>query len=200
MNKVIGFTGLAGCGKDSLFTILSEITNGNVVRFALADALKQELREHVQKLYNIDIFNCSREDKELIRPIMVDHGKIKRKQTQGRYWTELLQKSISAYPESGKVAIITDIRYIEYPKDEFFWLKQELNGLLVHISKYVVNPQTGGKVFSLPPNREEAINDPLLAKKADHRIFIEDCKGDLSLLRERAYPILQEFAKTYGII
>ena len=66
---------------------------------------------------------------------------------------------------------ITDIRYDEYDKDEVYWLKNEMNGILVHISQfnsYLDSETKEHKVdFLLPPNELEEKNDPKLKKAAD---------------------------------
>jgi hypothetical protein len=166
MRRVIGLSGVAGSGKDTLFSLLA-LRNPKIKRFALADYLKKEMSPFIKTLYGIDIFNCSREEKNLIRPILVSHGKIKRTITHGTYWTSKLTEEITKFltedPEN--IAIITDIRYAEYEEDELHWLKNEMGGYLIHISLILENNQK-----LLPPNKEEEQNDPLLKKNADYRI------------------------------
>lgn len=167
MKQVIGLSGVAGSGKDTLFSLLS-LRNSNVKRFALADILKQEISPFLKDLYGIDILNCSREEKNLIRPILVEHGKIRRTLTSGTYWTSKLTTSIQEFValDPNNIAVITDIRYAEYEEDELFWLKKTLNGHLIHIT------MTLGKGEKLqPPNKEEEINDPVLRKSSDLRVI-----------------------------
>lgn len=166
MKQVIGLSGVAGSGKDTLFSLLS-LRNSNVKRFALADILKQEISPFLKDLYGIDILNCSREEKNLVRPILVEHGKIRRTLTSGTYWTSKLTTSIQEFValDPNNIAVITDIRYAEYEEDELFWLKKTLNGHLIHIT------MTLGKGEKLqPPNKEEEINDPVLRKSSDLRV------------------------------
>ena len=40
--------------------------------------------------------------------------------------------------QSNDIPIVTDIRYSEYKKDEVDWVKNELNGVVVHISQYEI--------------------------------------------------------------
>lgn len=167
MKQVIGLSGVAGSGKDTLFNLLS-LRNLNIKRFALADILKQEISPFLKDLYGIDILNCSRDEKNLVRPILVEHGKIRRTLTSGTYWTSKLTQGIKEFIslDPKNVAIITDIRYAEYEEDELFWLKKTLNGHLIHIT------MTLGKGEKLqPPNKEEEINDPVLRKFSDLRII-----------------------------
>jgi hypothetical protein len=116
----------------------------------LADALKQEIAPFLKDLYGIDIFSCSREDKNLVRQILVEHGRIRRIATNGTYWTNKLTQSIKDYVDAApeNVAVITDIRYSVYEEDEVFWLKNIMGGSLVHIAMMV---NKGEKLQ--PPNK-----------------------------------------------
>lgn len=163
MKKIIGLAGVAGCGKDTMFALL-QARNPNVKRFALADRVKEELRTFLSDVYKTNIFECSREQKDLVRPMLVSHAKIRRTETNGTYWTDAITKDIldhaNAAPEN--IAVITDIRYCEYVKDEVFWLKKVLNGHLVHLSMMV-----DGRKFMLAANDEEKRNNPSLKRAAD---------------------------------
>ena len=86
MKNIIGLGGIAQSGKDFFFTNLKKTTKRNVIRFAIADELKKELFSLIKNTYNVDIFNCSAEDKEKIRPMLLSHGKIRRNDSKGRYW------------------------------------------------------------------------------------------------------------------
>lgn len=160
---VIGIGGLAGSGKDTFFKILAK--KMNFKRYALADKLKLEIREKLRKDYNIDILNCTREEKDRIRFELVNFGKDKRASSKGRHWIQILEREILPLKEN---ICITDIRYDEYSHDEAFWLQSQMGGILVHVSIFdIVN---GNKVFPSALNDEEAQNDPRLKKKADYII------------------------------
>ena len=64
-----------------------------------------------------------------------------------------------------KVNIITDVRFDEYEKDEVYWVKNEINGVLIHIAKY--EEINGKRIFLQPANAAEARNNPNLIDKAD---------------------------------
>ena len=74
-----------------------------------------------------------------------------------------------------KYKIITDIRYDDYEMDEVSWLKDELGGILIHIS------MIGEDGEPIPPaNPEEARNNPELIEKADFKVewpYKKDCKN-----------------------
>jgi dephospho-CoA kinase len=161
MNKIIGITGVAGSGKDLFYSLLSKKRHAS--RFALAYELKNELRDFSMSLYGIDPVSCSRADKEKIRNLLVFHGDFRRKQTEGRYWIEKLEQKINF--ANSEVICITDIRFVEYEKDEIHWLKKEKNGILIHISRILEDG-----TIKLAPNEKEEKNDPILKDMADYRI------------------------------
>lgn len=162
--KNIGLAGVAGCGKNTIADILTLFFNRLHIptqQLSIANNLKKELVESSKELYGIDSLNCSREEKDIIRPFLVAHGKIKRNLSNGRHWVEKLNKDLN----SEKINIITDVRFNEYEKDETFWIKNEINGILIHVSRY--EELEGERVFIKPANKEEEENDPKLKEKAD---------------------------------
>ena len=155
---VIGLAGVAGSGKDTFYSILS--SKINTKRFSLADKLKEEVKPWCWKHYGIDPLNCHRHEKEMIRDFLVFHASYMRSKTNGRYWVDKIDDEIRSSTE--KYKIITDIRYDDYENDEVTWLKDELGGILVHISMIRENGEP------VPPaNSEEARNNPKLIDKAD---------------------------------
>tara|TARA_Y100001973_G_C5183886_1_gene326616 strand:+ start:610 stop:1197 length:588 start_codon:yes stop_codon:yes gene_type:complete len=161
---IIGISGVAGSGKDTLFSLFSSRTKCK--KFSLADELKRETREWCIEHYGIDSLNCSREEKEQIRSFLVFHGTQKRLASEGRHWIEELNPKIKDYTESnGELCVITDIRYDDYERDEVYWLKNEINGILIHVEMILPD----GSVVP-PANPEEHRNDPKLKSKADFKI------------------------------
>ncbi len=162
--KNIGLAGVAGCGKNTIADILTLFFNRLHIpaqQLSIANNLKKELVASSKELYGIDSVNCSREEKDIIRPFLVAHGKIKRNLSNGRHWVEKLNKDLN----HEKINIITDVRFNEYEKDETFWIKNEINGILIHVSRY---EEIGDeRVFIQPANKEEEENNPKLKKEAD---------------------------------
>jgi len=200
-NKVIGLSGVAGSGKDLFFTLLSKIKKCR--RISIADALKEEVNPWTKEHYGVNSVTCSREEKELIRPFLVFHANLKRGQSQGRHWINILDKNIKNLKlDDDEVLVITDIRFDHYTDDEVFWLKQELNGLLVHICNYC-KVNSGGAappiiVEKNPANDSEKINDPKLKINADHCIrweFMQKPKVETYETLTKKYII--PFAKKY---
>lgn len=161
---VIGITGVAKSGKDSFYAIANQYFSRLGVktkRFALADQLKEDLADFILNKIGVDLHNMSPSQKELIRPLMVAYGSTKRQQTNGKYWTSIIQNKINEF-KNDHIIFITDIRYSYYPEDELYWLKTVNDGKLVHISRI---DETG--IFIPPANEEEKINDPILKSQSD---------------------------------
>lgn len=179
-NNIIGLTGVARSGKDTFYLILERFLKEKgleVRRVALADELKKELSDFVEKKFKINLNKCEGQDKELIRPLMVAYGKCRRAQTEGKYWTAIVESDIKNFRKQNIIPIITDIRYIEYKDDEYAWLKNH-NGILIHISRKLDD----GSIIP-PANIEEKANDNKLKAVADYSICWETCQ-DINFLYE----------------
>ena len=191
--RVIGISGVAKSGKDQFFRLLKqklEKAGVETHRYAIADRLKEELRNFIGWYYEFDLMSCSPEQKEDMRPLMVFHGTHMRKMTKGRHWVDFLSRQIERDEPKG-VVCITDVRFDQQDIDEVDWLKNELGGKLVHISRYtelkdtgVLNHITSGVVanarsYVKPANEFEEANDPKLKEKADYRIEWPTVYGSL---------------------
>ena len=170
MSIVIGISGVAGAGKDLFFSLLRRALSERGIeagRYALADELKNEISPLLLNLYGIDINACDRGVKDFYRPLLVFHGKVRRHETEGRYWTDKVSSKIKSENLSG-VSCITDIRYDFYEKDEVYWIKKDMGGILIHISLFKM--EKGERVTKLGANDEEREFDPILKSKADYNI------------------------------
>jgi len=186
-NNMIGLTGVARSGKDTFFSILKRYLKEKNIesqRIALADNLKYELGDFVKDKFKIDLAKCDGSDKELVRPLMVSYGKCRRIQTEGKYWTSLVEPKIKDLNKSNVLPIITDIRYIEYKEDEYTWLKAH-NGILIHISR-----KLDDGTLVPPANIEEKSNDNKLKAVADYSVSWETCQ-DVNFL----YELMQKHLK-----
>ena len=186
-NSMIGLTGVARSGKDTFFSILKKYfkeKNINTQRVALADELKKELEDFVDKKFKINLNKCEGSEKELIRPLMVAYGKCRRVQTEGKYWTSMVDSTIKDLKKNGTLPIVTDIRYIEYKDDEYSWLKNH-NGILIHISR-----KLDDGTLVQPANIEEKSNDNKLEAVADYSVCWETCQ-DVNFL----YELMQKHLK-----
>ncbi len=169
----IGIGGLAKAGKDTLCNLLVAEFNAlglKAKRFALADDLKLLSKEWILKETGIDVLKCTAAEKEIVRPYLVSFGKDRRQETEGTFWTKRLEEKITKESDI-EIAIIPDIRYAIYEKDENFWIKQKIQGLLTHVSRFKY--EDGRKIWIEPPNEDETKNDPLIRASADFSLSWE---------------------------
>jgi len=193
---MIGLSGIAGAGKDLFCRLLLKEIKGT--RIALADPLKEETRGFILEKYAIDILNCSLEEKNKVRDLLVFYGGIKRYETKGEYWTGKAQKKADACKST---PIVTDIRYAEYQNDEINWLKSKNKGVLVHLRKYceieTLGPQVR-RVYFDPPNEDEKRNDPKIREMADYCIeWPHVSSTNHKEMNKTLTPYAKEFAEWY---
>ena len=158
---LIGVCGVARSGKDTAVQLIIDVAESvglSAQRFALADELKIALRPTLINTYNIDILNCTPEEKEKVRPELVEYGKQLREQTNGKFWTDILYSKITE--STCDIAVVSDIRYCFYEEDEVQWLKK-LGGALIHVTRH-----ENGTIIQ-PPNQDEKENDPKLINLSD---------------------------------
>ena len=175
---LIGLTGLATTGKDLVCAKMGD--RGPVKRVALADNLKKDCRAFLMDKFGIDVNSCSPSEKELIRPLLVAFGKVRRVQSKGTFWTSQVTDDVIESSKTSLV-IVTDIRYCDpsFENDEVFWLKK-LGGKLIHIKRHTI--VNGEKIYVKPPNEDEAKFDPLLQSHADFCIDWPTCLEDKVML------------------
>ena len=190
---IISICGKAQVGKDLAFSLIKQsLPHLIVTRYAFADKLKSEMTNFLLDKFDINIWNCSSKEKSLIRELLVQFGLIKRNQTKGRYFIEQIKNNIKC-DNFSDVIIITDLRYALYPKDEHFFIKNELGGLILYIDK--CNIIKGKSYWSKPANIEEETNIPKLEKMADCAIYWEDCDGNKDKIQEKCLLHIQKFIK-----
>jgi hypothetical protein len=184
---IIGITGVARCGKDTFYSLLNRYLEEKHIktkRLAFADDLKLELNDFTKEKFKIDLLKCDGSDKELIRPLMVAYGKCRRMQTEGKYWTSLLDPKVLDLINNNIIPVVTDVRYIEYKDDEYSWLKSH-SGVLIHLSRRLDD----GSLVP-PANIEEKSNDNKLKVVADFNICWETCQDTNCL-----YELMQKNLK-----
>ncbi len=152
---MIGITGLARSGKDTLAinlkSIIEEDLKIEVKFYSFASAIKSQLEDFLERYYDISPFTEDTEKKIITRPIMVAHGEQMKKHFGEDVWLKEVVKQI----EQDKTAerkvfpIVTDVRF-DFEAKKI----QEKGGTVVHISR----------VGNSPPNEIESKNDPLVKK------------------------------------
>lgn len=169
---VVGLSGTARAGKDTFCSMMRDLFArydiGNVERVALADKLKSELDPFFKENFAISAFTQIKEEKDLIRPMLVAYGKIRRVQSKGTYWTRFIEPQVNKIILDGKIPVITDIRYGEYPEDEVFWAKNKMNGKLIHIERHI--DKDGVRSVIPPANEDEAMNDSKMIFAANYHV------------------------------
>ncbi len=154
MVKVIGLSGVARVGKDTLFNSLSALGgNKNYTRMAFADELKYECDEFLKRNVNISAFTEDDNEKALIRPFLVTYGSHLRRRINKRCWVEKVEAKILKMTNLNSTVFITDVRY----QNEMEWIQNTMGGKIIYITRDGV----------LPANDEEKNNDPGLRSMAD---------------------------------
>lgn len=175
----IGIAGVARSGKDSLAleieNLIKSYKGKTIYRTSLAHPLKQDCKDFIEQNLGLDVFTDKNEEKAIFREFLVWYGKVKRQQTEGKYWTNLLDKRVEQL--NPDVCIIPDIRYLQYEEDEVVWLKSKPNNVLIHLQRIAIN----GEIVP-PANMDESINDSIIQNSADYKIvwptFIDDNKQE----------------------
>jgi dephospho-CoA kinase len=162
--NLIGIAGVAGSGKDTFAEIIKKVFESNgfeVNCLSFAKKLKEEVAEVSKSMYGIDTTNCTREEKNLIRPLLLAHGAIMREKTKGQYWIDGIKDLVS----NDKINIITDVRFCEYECDEVDWI-QSNNGIVVHITRFF--EENGERIYISPDNEYEKRNNKILKNRANY--------------------------------
>jgi len=181
----IGISGAARAGKDTLCRALIRHFNRinmKAVRKSIAgDAVKSDLFDVLMDNFELDAFTEITEEKEFMRPLLVEYGKMQRAKTQGRYFIDRFE------PKLDCVNILPDIRYVEYPNDEVYWLKNEVNGLLVFVER----------VGIYDANDTEKVNNKIIHNMADFNVswgsLDENDPEDLKEINKHAEWIIDEY-------
>jgi hypothetical protein len=155
---IIGICGNARCGKDTMADLIQEVLSDIGVRskkINLADSLKDELREFVDKTIGIDIFTSDDEEKKIIRPLLVTWGTHVRRKLNPNVWIEMAVAKMT----DDCVYIVPDIRY----SNEMEWLRNQ-NSYCIFIDRI-----SDGEIIP-PANDEEAFNNPILKENSDFQL------------------------------
>ena len=199
---VVGISGVARSGKNLLCELLMQnlyLEGYTSKPFALAADLKNDCDEFLYKKCDLNVWTDLTEDKTQFREFLVWYGSLKRKQTDGRYWIDKLDRRISTY--EGDVAIVTDVRYDHYDKDEVHWIKEEKQGLLIHLKRFK-RDDTNFVHYTKPANDHESLNDRSLYEKADINITWETVKDPrkndviIDIVNDTTQKIIQKIEKS----
>jgi len=192
--SIIAISGVARSGKDSVAKHLIDFfaeKGRKAKRYAMADLLKLHLYDLINNCLGINVFDCTDEEKELIRPIMVAYGGAMRARFGRDVWANDVLDAINK--SSCDIAIITDLRFVENNDDEY-WALRKAGAYVIHIQRII-----DGDVMP-PPNSAEAKNDPILKDLSDCEVRIHNCGGTEEMkdaVRE-LYENLTKFQYIFG--
>jgi len=188
----IGIGGVARAGKDSFANLLLnhlKLDGYKAIRSSLAEPLKHDCKEFISTKLGLDVWTDNTQEKAIFREMLVWYGKVKRQQTEGKYWTDLLTKRVET--EAPEICIVPDVRYLQYPEDEVHWLREKMGGILVHVQRKDVN----GDIVP-PANMDEAINDKLVRDHADYQLEWNTVGSeDIYLLDRQVKNVYDTFIK-----
>ena len=169
--KIIAISGVGRAGKDSFYQFAGEFLEEKRIsfaRFAFADELKKDLDSFVQDKFGFSAFTDDTDQKNKIRPLMVEYGKIRRNESRGQYWLNKI-KDVLLAEDGPQVRFVTDLRFARYGEgDELDFMKK--NGAkIVHVERFTPPDWLGNYEVIDPANDEEKTNDPLIKRAADVR-------------------------------
>lgn len=140
-------------GKDTLCQRLMEL-NPRFKRFSYADELKNDLSSFVADRFGFSIWNCSPEEKELIRPLMIAYGMAQRSRDPD-YWAKRTQENIENYlayhPQC--IPVVTDVRF----SNELVLMRRDYDATFLFLERK----------GAPPPTEEEEKHWPTLKEQAD---------------------------------
>lgn len=188
---IIGIAGAARSGKDTLCrAIIRELAKDmriGVRKSIAGDTVKSDVHLLIENKFNMNSFTEINEEKEFMRPLLVEYGKMQRAKTEGRYFIEQF------IPEKDVINILPDIRYVEYPKDEVYWLKNEVNGFLIFLERDGI----------YDANDTERVNNFIIKEMADYRVkwdnIDENTQDGKSKLDSYARKILDYISTIYQL-
>tara|TARA_B110000285_G_scaffold61272_1_gene70427 strand:+ start:1270 stop:1854 length:585 start_codon:yes stop_codon:yes gene_type:complete len=182
--KIIGIAGNAGSGKDTLGENFEKILADQGIkaqRLSFAFELRKSLDEFLIKETGISAFTKDKNEKNLIRPLLVCWGTDIMRKLNDNIWIEKIEPSLL----NDHVNIITDLRF----PNELKWIKEN-NGFSLLIKRDGINPA----------NEYEKLHNENMAQDVDLEFEIGNF-DDQKLIQLTANEILNSLInqKTYNI-
>lgn len=182
-NTLIGVTGFATSGKDTLYTICrNNLPNSfNTKRYAFADELKAECDGFLLENVGISAFTSDPYEKEIIRPLLVTYGTHIRRKLDQNCWINRLEERIRSDALSDHLIFITDVRF----ENEAVWIKNH-GGLIINVQREGIGPA----------NADEEEQSYLLKKHTSFSVEWPTVGSDQILnLTDHVSPILKKFSE-----
>jgi hypothetical protein len=166
---VIGISGYARSGKDTLASIMKDFLTDKKVKtkiFSFAYALKKDIDDFCLSKIGISSFSEITEMKSKIRPILIAYGQVQRNISSGTYWVNKLKPEIDMFFENnGAVAIISDLRFKEYEFDEVDFIRSYKNNMVITVSRIMENG-----ILNTAAHESESENLPRISRIADYEL------------------------------
>ncbi len=143
-------------GKDTLAALLRQL-DPRFTPFSFARALKEDLDPFLRQHYGVDIWTCSTEQKEWVRPLLISHGMAMRARDPD-HWVKRTIADIKAHlAREDIIPIVTDCRFV----NEVSLMHAAFPGF-----RYVNVTREGAP----PPTEEETRHAPAVAAMADYAL------------------------------
>lgn len=185
LNKYIGVSGVARSGKNLFCDIASDLLSERGIdsrTFSLAYYLKKDCEVFIREKFGLDVWSEKTEDKNIFRPLLIWYGSIKRTQSNGRCWIEKLNSDIKM--STATVNFVSDIRFAFHKNDEVSWIKSELGGTLVHLSKFHYEGHDRVKIYTPPAGEDERLNEPRLVEQCNYELEWEHSNSHVEEARQ----------------
>jgi hypothetical protein len=166
---LIGISGYARSGKDTLASILKESLLSSGIKtkvFSFAFSLKNDINDFCNSKIGISSFTEVTELKNKIRPILIAYGQVQRNISNGTYWLNKLKPEIdNFFIDGGTVAIISDLRFKEYEFDEVDFIRSYKNNMIITVSRIMENG-----ILNTAAHESESENLPRISRVADYEL------------------------------
>jgi hypothetical protein len=155
--NIICLIGNRQVGKDTFALHASRYAK--IKRIAFADALKEEVNILAKEKMGIDLFNCTTQEKETLRPVLIAYGCAMRELNQN-YWVDKVLPQIYDAVTKGETVIITDVRFLN-----------ELQRIYSLFGSIAVKSIAITNTTAPESTDEEKKHWPAISSCADHRLY-----------------------------
>ncbi len=171
---ILGITGKATAGKDTFYNLLTkQLPEYNLCRVSIGDTIRQNL-SMLPIFSHVNLFNLPPNEKETIRPLMVEYARLVRLMHGSRFFLDefdtrinytLSKSKNNPNPDKPLIICVTDIRFDDYEGDEADWIQKKHKGKLIFIDRH--NVVYGNKQYLPYVNDTEKGQIPKLRARAD---------------------------------
>ena len=167
--KIIACSGIARSGKNTFCDIAEDILTKNrfkVKQYSFAEQLRKEVAPFLKDICGVDVWTTDTELKNDIRDFLVWYGTTWWRKRDPKRWIREVDNQIKLDGNKIDIFLVSDVRY----PNEAEWV-HSWGGYLVHVAAYKRELLDRTiRTFSIPPNEQERINDPLVRSQADYKL------------------------------